>query len=81
LLVAEIVAAFKQAGNVASSINPVGEADYPYDYTQIQSLFSISGDFFFGGYKNQKKQYNSGQKIQFIVGKKMYEVVNHRNLS
>ena len=80
-MVAEIVAAFKQAGYVASSINPVGEADYPYYYTHIQSLFSISGDFFFRGYKNQKKQYNSGQKIQFVVGEKMNEVVNHKNLS
>ena len=42
LLVTEIVAAFKQAGNVASGINSVGEADNPYDYTHIEALFSIS---------------------------------------
>ena len=60
MLVTELVAAFKQAGNVASGINPVGEADYPYDDKHIEALFSVSGHFFFGGQKNQKKQYSSG---------------------
>ena len=49
LLITEIVAAFQQVGNVVSGINSVGEADNPYDYTHIEALFSISGDFFLRG--------------------------------
>jgi hypothetical protein len=40
LLAVEIVPAFKQAGNIASSINSISKANYPYDYEYIQSLLS-----------------------------------------
>jgi hypothetical protein len=75
--IVKVIAFLEQADNVIAGVDSIGKAYYPKDNRQIKPCSCFGRDFPPGWQYDKKQQSQTGEKINFIIGKKVYEIVQH----
>jgi len=75
--IVKVIAFLEQADNVIAGIDPIGKAYYPKDNRYIEPCSCLGRDFSPGWQYDKQQQSQTCEKINFIIGKKVYEIVQH----